>query len=44
LKITDITVNQLMGAEGPNARSFVGSTGRLVVQVHTDEWVVGIAG
>ena len=43
MKITDVTVNQLMGAEGPNARSFVGSTGRLVVQVHTDEGVVGIA-
>ena len=43
MKITDITVNQLRGPEGPDARSYAGSAGRLLVQVHTDEGVTGIA-
>ena len=43
MKITDIKVDQLRGVEGPDSQSFVGSTGRLLVQVLTDEGVVGIA-
>ena len=43
MKITDITVNQLRGVEGRDAQMSVGGTGRLIVQVFTDEGVVGIA-
>ena len=43
MKITDITVNQLRGVEGRDAQMSVGATGRLIVQVFTDEGVVGIA-
>jgi L-alanine-DL-glutamate epimerase-like enolase superfamily enzyme len=43
LKITDITVSQLRGVEGRDAQMAAGATGRLIVQVFTDEGVVGIA-
>ena len=43
MKITDIIVNQLKGPEGQDARPFAGRSGRLIVQVFTDEGVVGIA-
>ena len=43
MKITDITVSQLRGIEGRDAQMAVGATGRLIVQVFTDEGVVGIA-
>ena len=43
MKITDIKVNQLRAPQGPDARSFAGAGGRLIVRVFTDEGVVGIA-
>lgn len=43
MKITDITVDRIRAPEGENARSFVGRSGRLLLQVHTDEGVTGIA-
>lgn len=43
MKITDITVSQLRGVEGRDAQMAAGATGRLIVQVFTDEGVVGIA-
>ena len=43
MKITDITVNRIKAPQGENARSFVGRPGRLLLQVHTDEGVTGIA-
>jgi L-alanine-DL-glutamate epimerase-like enolase superfamily enzyme len=43
MKITDIKVNQLRAPEGPDGQAFVGAGGRLVVQVLTDEGLVGIA-
>jgi L-alanine-DL-glutamate epimerase-like enolase superfamily enzyme len=43
MKITDITVSQLRSVEGRDAQMAVGATGRLIVQVFTDEGVVGIA-
>ena len=43
MKITDITVNRIRAPQGENARSFVGRPGRLLLQVHTDEGVTGIA-
>ena len=43
MKITDITVNQLRGPEGVDSRAFGGRPGRLLVQVHTDEGITGIA-
>ena len=43
VKITDIKVNRLRAPGGPNAQSFAGATGRLIVRVFTDEGVVGIA-
>lgn len=43
MKITDITVNRIRAPQGENARSFVGRPGRLLLQIHTDEGVTGIA-
>jgi len=43
MKITDITVSQLRGVEGRDAQMAVGASGRLIVQVFTDEGVIGIA-
>jgi D-arabinonate dehydratase/D-galactarolactone cycloisomerase len=43
LKITDITVSQLRPFESKDGPSVAGSGGRLIVQVHTDEGLVGIA-
>ena len=42
MKITDVTVNQLRPPEG-DLQSFAGPQGRLIVQVHTDEGIVGLA-
>ncbi len=42
MKITDIKVNRLKPPEG-TPESFVGTAGRLVVRIFTDEGVVGIA-
>lgn len=43
MKITDIKVNQLKGVDSVEERSFSGRSGRLIVQVLTDEGVTGIA-
>ena len=43
MKITDITVDRIRAPEGENARSFVGRPGRLLLQIHTDEGLTGIA-
>jgi D-arabinonate dehydratase/D-galactarolactone cycloisomerase len=43
LKITDITVSQLRPFEPKGGPSVAGTGGRLIVQVHTDEGLVGIA-
>ena len=43
MKITDITVNRIRSPQGENVRSFVGRPGRLLLQIHTDEGITGIA-
>ena len=43
MKITDVTVNQLRPPEASDLHLFAGPQGRLIVQVHTDEGIVGIA-
>ena len=43
MKITDITVNRIRAPQGENTRSFVGRSGRLLMQVHTDEGITGIS-
>ena len=43
MKITDITVTQLPEVATGQERSFAGRGGRLIIQVHTDEGLTGIA-
>ncbi len=43
MKITDITVNRIRSPQEENARAFVGTPGRLLLQIHTDEGITGIA-
>ena len=43
MKITDITDNRIRAPQGENTRSFVGRSGRLLMQVHTDEGITGIS-
>ena len=43
MKITDIKVNQLKPFETGDGQAFVGTPGRLIVQVLTDEGITGIA-
>ena len=43
MKITDITVNRIRSPQEETARAFVGTPGRLLLQIHTDEGITGIA-
>jgi D-arabinonate dehydratase/D-galactarolactone cycloisomerase len=43
MKITDITVNRIRSPQEENARAFVGTPGRLLLQIHTDEGITGIS-
>lgn len=43
MKITDITVSKIRSPQGDNSRMSLSPPGRFIVQVHTDEGLVGIA-